>query len=98
MPQPYSQFKAMMAITKASLKAMFRSPQAVFFSLFFPVVLIVIFGALSSRGGISVDVAFEKNADTTNMLYQTLTHIPVLHIEDGTEEELMDRLKKGRIT
>jgi ABC-2 type transport system permease protein len=98
MPQPYSQFKAMMAITKASLKAMFRSPQAVFFSLFFPVVLIVIFGALSSRGGISVDVAFEKNADTTNRLYQTLTHIPVLNVEDGTEEELMDRLKKGRIT
>jgi ABC-2 type transport system permease protein len=98
MPQQYSQFKAMMAITKASLTAMFRSPQAVFFSLFFPVVLIVIFGALSSRGGINVDVAFDKNADTTNRLYQTLVHVPVLHIENGTEEELMDRLKKGRIT
>ena len=90
--------KAMLAITKASLTAMFRSPQAVFFSLFFPVVLIVIFGALSSRGGISVDVAFDKASDTTSRLYQTLTHIPVLHVETGAEEELMDRLKKGRIT
>ena len=87
-----------MAITRASLRAIFRSPQAVFFSLFFPIVLIVIFGALSGRGGISVDVAFEKNIDTTNRLYQTLTQIPVLHVENGTEEELMDRLKKGRIT
>lgn len=98
MPQPYRQFKAMMAITKASLTGMFRSPQAVFFSLFFPIVLIVIFGALSQRGGISVDVAFDKNTDTTNRLYQTLIHMPVLHIEKGTEEELMDKLKKGRIT
>jgi ABC-2 type transport system permease protein len=98
MPQPYSQFKAMMAVTKASLTAIFRSPQAVFFSLFFPIVLIVIFGALSGRGGISVDVAFDKNTDTTNRLYKTLTHIPVLHVENGTEEELIDRLKKGRIT
>jgi ABC-2 type transport system permease protein len=98
MPQPYSQMKAMLAITKASLTAIFRSPQAVFFSLFFPIVLIVIFGALSGRGGISVDVAFDKKTDTTNQLYQTLTHIPVLHVENGTEEELLDRLKKGRIT
>ena len=88
----------MMAITRASLRAMFRSPQAVFFSLFFPVVLIVIFGALSGRGGISVDVAFDKSTDSTNQLYQTLTHTPGLHIENGTEEKLMDRLKKGRIT
>jgi len=88
----------MLAVTKASLTAIFRSPQAVFFSLFFPVVLIVIFGALSGRGGISVDVAFDKKTDTTNQLYQTLTHIPVLHVENGTEEELLDRLKKGRIT
>lgn len=98
MPQPYSQMKAMLAVTKASLTAIFRSPQAVFFSLFFPVVLIVIFGALSGRGGISVDVAFDKTTDTTNRLYQTLTHISVLHVEHGTEEELLDRLKKGRIT
>ena len=98
MPQPYSQLRAMMAITKASLTGMFRSPQAVFFSLFFPVVLIVIFGALSQRGGISVDVAFDKSTDTTNRLYQTLNHIPVLHVENGTEEELLDKLKKGRIT
>ena len=87
-----------MAITKASLTGMFRSPQAVFFSLFFPIVLIVIFGALSQRGGISVDVAFDKNTDTTNRLYQTLVHVPVLHTEKGTEEELADKLKKGRIT
>lgn len=98
MPKPYSQFKAMMAITKASLRSTFRSGQAVFFSLFFPVVLIVIFGALSGGGGVNIDVAFDKNTDTTNQLYQTLIHHPGLDIKKGTEEDLLDRLKKGRIT
>ena len=37
------QVKAMWAVTKASLIATFRSPQSVFFSLFFPIVLIWIF-------------------------------------------------------
>ena len=87
-----------MAITKASLRSTFRSGQAVFFSLFFPIVLIVIFGALSGGGGINVDVAFDKNSDTSNQLYQTLVHFPALDIKKGTEEDLLDRLKKGRIT
>ena len=98
MPQPYSQFKAMMAVTKASLRSTFRSGQAVFFSLFFPVVLIVIFGALSGGGGINVDVAFDKNTDTSNQLYQMLVHHPALDIKKGSEEDLLDRLQKGRIT
>jgi ABC-2 type transport system permease protein len=98
MAQPYSQFRAMLAITKASLRSTFRSGQAVFFSLFFPVVLIVIFGALSGGGGVNIDVAFDKSSDTSNLLYQTLIHHPALDIKKGTEEDLLDRLKKGRIT
>ena len=54
MSKPYSQFTALMAITKGSLKAIFKSPQAVFFSLFFPIVLIVIFGSLGGDGSFSM--------------------------------------------
>lgn len=97
MQQPYNQFRAMLAITKASLKAMFKSPQAVFFSLFFPIVLIAIFGAIGGNKGISIDVAFAKNTDTANAVYSALTKIPVLHIEKAGEAELLDRLQKGRI-
>ncbi len=61
MPKTYSQLRAMLAITKASLLATFKSPQSIFFGLFFPVVLIVIFGSLSRGGSTSIDVAFEKN-------------------------------------
>lgn len=98
MHKPYSQWKAMMAIAKASLIAIFRSPQAVFFSLFFPVVLIVIFGALSNGRGISLDVAFDSKSDTANAIYGAIKQVPVLNIKNGDDKTLEDLLKKGRIT
>ena len=69
MATAYSQFRAMRAVTEASLIATFKSLQSVFFSLFFPVVLIWIFGSLGRGGTPSVDVAWEKNIDSTNEVY-----------------------------
>ena len=76
----------MLAITKASLKATFRSPQSVFFSLFFPIVLIVIFGALSGGGGISLDIAFHSGCDTSNQVYKAMASSPVFDIKKGIVE------------
>lgn len=89
----------MIAVTKASLKATFRSPQSLFFSLFFPIVLIWIFGSLSGNGGTaSVEVALEKNADTANIIYRALRSSPVLHFVDDSKRDVEDELRKGRIT
>jgi len=98
MDKPYNQWRAMLAITKASLKATFRSPQSVFFSLFFPIVLIVIFGALSGGGGISLDIAFHSSTDSNNAVYRAISNAPVFDIKKGTDADIEDRLKKGRIT
>jgi ABC-2 type transport system permease protein len=97
MAQNYNQIRAMLAVTKASLKATFRSPQAVFFSLFFPIVLIWIFGALGGGGIPTVDVALEKNTDTTNQFYFYLKKNPVLHFVNDNKKDINDELKKGRI-
>jgi len=101
MSQHYNQVRAMLAITKASLVATFKSPQLVFFGLFFPVVLIMIFGSIGrGGGGASVDVAFEKNTDSSTVLYQALRHAPGLHIvaNDNPDKDIEDLLRKGRIT
>ncbi len=99
MDRPYSQWRAMLAISKASLKTIFRSPQAVFFSLFFPVVLIVIFAALSGGGGgISIDIAFRNSTDTNNRIYQAISQSPFFDIRKGTDADMQERLQKGRIT
>src|SRR5439155_3426582 len=94
----YSQLKAMLAVTKASLLATFRSPQSIFFSLFFPIVLIWIFGSLGGNGIPTVDVAFEKNTDSTSGLYNALKRNPVLHFVDDPKRNIEDELRKGRIT
>jgi len=96
--QQYSQVKAMLAITRASLRSMFRSPQSVFFSIFFPIILIVIFGALSGGNSITIDVAFDKKTDTTNLIYHMLNNSPVLNVKEASEDSLVDMMKKGRIT
>ncbi len=80
----------MWAVTKASLKATFRSPQSVFFSLFFPIVLIWIFGALGGNGIPSVDVALEKNTDTTSQFYSYLKQNPVLHFVSYKNKDIND--------
>ncbi len=98
MSKQYSQLKAMLAITKASLSAAFRSPQGVFFSLFFPIVLIVIFGSLGKNRSVSVDVAFDNQSDTTGLVFRQLVNNPLLDIQKGSTEEIDDLLKKGRIT
>lgn len=88
----------MLAVTKASLQATFKSPQSIFFSLFFPIVLIWIFGSLAGGGGLaSVNVAFEKNADTTNLLYHQLANHPLLKFVDPTKKDIEEELSKGRI-
>jgi ABC-2 type transport system permease protein len=98
MPQKYSQAKALLAIAKASFTSVFKSPTSIFFSLFFPVVLIVIFGSLGGGGRVSFDIAIGKKSDTTAIVYQAIRHAPIFNIIKGEEADIEDRLKKGRIT
>ena len=71
--QKYNQGKAMLAITKASLRAIFRSPSAVVFSFVFPFIFILVFGFIGDGGGVPVyKIAIDKNSDTSNALYDSL--------------------------
>ncbi|HEX2535016.1 MAG TPA: hypothetical protein VHK69_14830, partial [Chitinophagaceae bacterium] len=98
MSRQYNQVKAMLAIMNASLRATFRSPQNVFFSLFFPIVLIVIFGSLSGRGMTSVEVGLDPRSDTANILYFALKSADVLHFVQDPDRPIEEELEKGRIT
>ena len=97
--QQYSQLKAMLAITKASLKSIFRSPSAVIFSFVFPFVFILVFGFIGNNGGVPVyKIALDKNCDTTNVLYdsiKTSNRIKIVHFEN--EKELSGDLVIGKI-
>lgn len=100
MAQPYNQSKALWAITRASFKAIFAQPSSVFFSLFFPIIFILIFGAFGDRGAPSYNIALEKDTDTTNnYFFRALKNDPLIRIDDYKDTALMnDDLEKGRLT
>jgi ABC-2 type transport system permease protein len=98
MTQPYSQTRAMLAISKASFQSIIRSPSAILFSFGFPLIFILVFGFVGDGGRVSMQVGLEKNADTANPVYQTLVNtsgISIMHADDKIVE---DNLEKGRIT
>src|SRR4026209_2337341 len=97
MSQPYSQLKAMMAITKASLTGVFRSPSAVIFSFVFPLIFILVFGFIGNSGRMSVRVAFDPKS-AKDEVYEAIKNISALNVVVKDTAELTKDLEKGRIT
>lgn len=97
MSKPYSQLRAMLAITKGSLRAIFRSPSAVIFSFAFPLIFILVFGFIGGGGRLSVRIAFDEQTDTTSVLYRAITGTPGITLVRSNEQEARDNLAKGRL-
>ena len=99
MPAKYSQIRAMLAITKGSLKAILRSPSAVVFSIAFPLIFILVFGFIGGGNGkTSVKIALDQGSDTSNPIYTALSQINSIKIVKGDDTFLLQELEKGRIT
>lgn len=99
MSRSYSQFKAMWAITKASLRAIIKSPSSIVFSIGFPLIFIMIFGFMGG-GGPAITIAFDKNSDTSsaNPIIAGLRQIPNIRISKLPDAQVQENLNKGRIT
>ena len=88
----------MLALTKASLKAIFRSPSAVIFSFAFPLIFILVFGFLGGSGRISMRVAFAPGTDTTAPFYNIIRNVPGINVIQKSEVAINEDLEKGRIS
>lgn len=89
----------MLAITRASLRAIFRSPSAVVFSFVFPFIFILVFGFIGDGGGVPVyKIAIDKNSDTANTLFDSIKasrRIKIVKFDN--EKELRLSLVKGKL-
>ena len=94
----YSQTKAMFAITRASLRAIFRSPSAVIFGFAFPLIFILVFGFIGG-GGVTVRIALKNLSDTNNVLMKSgLLKNPSIRLIKGlSEDEAKKELAKGNL-
>lgn len=97
MPKKYSQIRAMLAITRASLRAIFRSPSAIVFSFAFPLIFILVFGFIGGGGRMSVRVAFDRQTDTTTDMYRAISTLEGLRVVRAGDEQLRSDLEKGRL-
>ena len=87
----------MLAISRASLRSITRSPSAVIFILVFPLVFIVVFGFVGSNR-IKLDIGIHSTCDTSAVVYQNFKHVKNIHLTtDKTDSEMMDLMKKGRM-
>ncbi|MEO6814877.1 MAG: ABC transporter permease [Ginsengibacter sp.] len=95
----YSQLQAMMAIAKASLRAIFRSPSAVVFGFAFPFIFILVFGFMGNNGAArNYKVALDNNADTTNELFTALKNVRAVTIKRYLDSQSLKKdLQRGNI-
>jgi ABC-2 type transport system permease protein len=97
MPQPYSQFRAMLAISKASFTAIFRSPSAVVFSFGFPLIFILVFGFIGGSGT-SIKIALDNPLDSQTYVIRGLLRSSIIQLADDKDSISIRRdLEKGRI-
>lgn len=97
--QKYSQVRAMLSISKASLRAIFRSPSAVVFSFVFPFIFIIVFGFIGNGGGKQrYRIAIANNIDTVNDMYRAIKNTDGVTLKYySSKDSLDDDLEKGRI-
>ena len=88
----------MLAITRGSFRAIFRSPSAVIFGFAFPLIFILVFGFIGG-GGVTVRIALKNLRDTNNVLMKNglLKNSSIRLIKYNSEEESRNELAKGNI-
>jgi ABC-2 type transport system permease protein len=97
MKKQYSQLRAMLAVTKASLRAIFRSPSTVVFSLGFPIIFILVFGSIGDSG-FSMAVGLSPKSDTTNPIYYGLKNMKGIKVYHENDNVLNADLRSAAIT
>jgi ABC-2 type transport system permease protein len=91
------QYVALRGLTIASLKMYFRNRTALFFSLFFPIVFISVFGLIfkNSSASFKIDLTNQSHSPLAGQFERQLGKIPAFKIRDVSASEGASELNKG---
>lgn len=86
-----------LTMTRTLLKIFSRDRQAIFFTLFFPITFMVIFGIASSGGEDPIEIGIVDNADNgfSERFIETLQGKTLFHVNVGTEEDFRAQVIDG---
>ncbi len=84
-------------LTIASIKMFLRSRQALFFTLFMPLMIMLIFGYIGFDKPTSIDVGLVKHApnSATSAFIEQVKKLPTFAIHEGTLDEERQQLDEG---
>ncbi|RZK49163.1 MAG: ABC transporter permease [Pedobacter sp.] len=93
----YNHLKATLAIAKASLRSISRSPSAVVFTLAFPLIFILVFGFIGG-GGMKISISVDPKSDIQNPIITSLKKSEVVRTVPYTDAiDVQKKLEKGNI-
>ena len=99
MSSNYSQFQAFLAVTKAALRSIMKSPSSVVFTIAFPLIFILVFGFLGDGAKYNIKVGIAPNSDTMNPVYAGLHFVDMVKfINSESPEQQKQDLEKGKIS
>lgn len=84
-------------LTAASIKMFLRNRQALFFTLFMPFLIMVIFGLLNFEGNgtIKLGIVTDQPSDATKQFVEKLKQVPAFEISEGDEASQRSALQDG---
>ncbi|MBI2195703.1 MAG: ABC transporter permease [Candidatus Levybacteria bacterium] len=91
-----TQFRPYLALSWYSLKAAIRNKATLFFSLIFPIVLVVAFGLIGSSNQ-SFKIGLIEGKDEINPIVATVKKISAVKTTTASLEELNGELKRGKL-
>jgi ABC-2 type transport system permease protein len=98
MANNYSQLKAFLAVTKAALRSIMKSPSSVVFTIAFPLIFILVFGFLGDGSKYNIKVGITPDSDTLNPIYGILHQIDMVKFVSSEAGQQKQDLENGKIS
>lgn len=89
--------RGLLPLTIANIKSFYRNRAALFWTLAFPVIFIVLFGSIFSGGSTTFPIAWvdEDQSPASTQLRHGFEGISVLEVEDVPLQEALDHMRTG---
>jgi ABC-2 type transport system permease protein len=94
------QWRLLSSLTVASMKMYFRNRTGLFFTFFFPIVLVSVFGLLSNgsgKGNIKISLTDYANNQLSHSYVDAVKKVDAFKITETSEGDAQDKLGKGKI-
>jgi len=92
--------RALLLLTVANIKSFTRDRAALFWTLAFPLIFVLLFGSIFSGGSSERSIGFADldKTSASGQLKTAFAALPNVKVVDGTEDELLASMKKGDVS